>query len=172
MNVKRCFRYFRPGDLAGLERALNEQSRLGWQAEQPGRFVQRYRRGAGVFVHRVACCPEKGEAGRITWLAAIERAGWEPGPQRRGWTVFRKSAELAADGEQLPMGRAGAEALFQKRISRLETLRRWMLVLAAALIITGYASALRPVSVSSVAPLLAVLFFSYRIKFMEEGVKK
>ena len=173
MNTKRRFRYFRPGDLAGLERELNEQSSLGWQAEKPSRFIQRYRREDGAFVHRISCCdaPQEGTEAR-SYFAACERAGWTAGPRRGIWTVFRKPAQNAEPDERLPQDREPVKELFDRRIRRLESLRRWMLVPAAGLVIAGYASASRPVSLCSILPLGIALFVSFRIKFLEEGLKK
>lgn len=169
MKTKRCVHYFRPGDLAGLERELDRRSRLGWQADRPGRFVQRYRRAEGAFVHRIGHCSAEEAA---DYLASNEAAGWHAGPRKRGWIVFRKPAEDALPDERLPQDRAPVKVLFDRRIARLEALRRWMLVLAAGLLIGGYATALRPVLLGSVLPLAVMLFVSYRIKFMEEGLRK
>ena len=169
MKTKRCVHYFRPGDLAGLERELDRQSHLGWQAERPGRFVQRYRRGAGDFVHRIGYCAGDAEA---EYLAENEAAGWHAGPRKRDWILFRKPASDALPDERLPRDRAPIKVLFERRIARLESVRRWMLVLAAGLLIGGYATALKPVLLGSVLPLAVMLFVSYRIKFMEEGLRK
>ena len=59
-----------------------------------------------------------------------------------------------------------------RRIARLEALRRWMLILAALLLIGGYAASFKPVLWGSVLPLSAALIITYRIKHLEEGTGK
>ena len=173
MQQKRSYHYFKPGDLTGLETCLNAMSRDGWQAVKPGRFVQCYARGAGVFVHRFGWCEARpGSAGEIRWLAAQERAGWSVAARRRGWVLFRKPAAEAAEGETLDGHRETVQALFARRIARLERLRRWMLVLASILLVGGYASSLLPILYATALPMAAALFVTYRIKFMEEGLGK
>ena len=173
MSTKRSFRYFKPGALTALERALNAMSRSGWQAVKPGRFVQRYRQEPGAYVHRLDYCPHRpGSAGEIRFLSARELAGWSLAARKKGWCLYRKPAETAAEGEALPEGREGIRALFQARIARLESIRRVMLVLAAVLLIGGYVSDLLPVLYATALPMLAALFVTYRIKFMEEGLEK
>lgn len=184
MPTKRCFHYYRPGDLSGLEHKLNAMSRAGWQPVRPGRFVQRYRREDGAFVHRFGYSAHRpGSADEITWLAAQQRAGWSVAARKKGWILFRKLAadqedrgEKAEDGkpraeETLTDHRDTVKALFQKRVARMEGFRRWMLVLAALLLIGGYMSSLLPVLYATALPLLAAAFVTYRIKFLEEGLK-
>lgn len=166
MKRKRTIRYHRPGDLSGLERELDAMSAAGWQAQRPGRILQTWVQGEGAWVHRLACSPGEGEAAFLDSQAA---AGWEPAARRRGWILFRKPADKAEPGEQLPDRRDSVRARFAKRIARLEALRRWMLILAALLLIGGYASALKPVLWGAVLPLSAALLFTYLIKFYEEG---
>ena len=48
----------------------------------------------------------------------------------------------------------------------------WMIVLAALLMIGGYVSDLLPVLYGCVVPLLVALFVTFRIKYMEEGLRK
>ncbi len=200
MSTKRTYHYYRPGDLSGLEYSLNAMSRAGWQAVKPGRFVQRYRREEGVFVHRFGCSAHRpGSADEIAWLAAQQRAGWEVAARRKGWVLFRKEAagddaaqSLPLEGKAAPQGpdelasrqteaseqptlvghRETVEALFKGRVARMEAFRRWMLVLAALLLIGGYMSSLLPILYSTALPLLAAAFVTYRIKWMEEGLKK
>ena len=59
-----------------------------------------------------------------------------------------------------------------RRIARLESLRRWMLVLAALLLIGGYAIDILPVLYHSAIPLIVALLATYRIKRLEEGAGK
>ena len=173
MNVKRVFRYFPSGDLRGMENMMNAMSRTGWQPQRAGRFVQTYARGEGVYVHRFGYCAHRsGSAGEIAWRSAQERAGWAVAFQRKGWVLFRKPAAFAAEGETLTDGRDSIRALFKGRIARLEALRRWMLVLASGLMIGGYCSDLLPVLYATALPLAVSLIVTYRIKFMEEGLKK
>lgn len=172
MEQKRTIHYYKPGDLSGLEASLNGMSRGGWQARKLGRFVQRFERGEGCFVHRFDYCPHRvGSGDEIRWRSARELAGWQIAARRKGWFLFRKPAAEAEAGEELPEGRACVERLFQGRIARLESLRRWMLVLGSLLLIGGYAADLLPVLYSTVLPMAAALFVTYRIKFMEEGLR-
>ena len=60
----------------------------------------------------------------------------------------------------------------RRRIARLESLRRWMLVLAALLLIGGYAIDILPVLYTSAIPLIVALLATYRIKRLEEGAGK
>ena len=173
MERKRSFRYVRPGDLSGLERRLNAMSRSGWQAVRPGRFVQSFARSEGCFVHRFDFCPDRpGSAGEITLHAANERAGWSLVAQRGGWRLYRKPEAEAKEQEQLPDGRTRIGVLFRRRIERLETLRRWMLVLGSILLMGGYAVDQLPVLYSTALPMTVALFVSYRIQFMEEGIRE
>ena len=66
----------------------------------------------------------------------------------------------------------GTEEALRRRIGRLEALRRWMLVLATALLLGGYVSALKPVLWATVLPLLAAMLVTYRIKYLEESAEK
>ena len=76
MSTKRTYHYYRPGDLSGLEYSLNAMSRAGWQAVKPGRFVQRYRREEGVFVHRFGCSAHRpGSADEIAAILVAMGAG-------------------------------------------------------------------------------------------------
>ena len=181
---KRVFRYFKPGDLAGAEQAMDAMSRQGWQALRPGRFVQVYEAGEGVFLHRIGCCLHRpGSGDEITLLAAQARRGWELRARRGPWLLFRKELQDAAckmrnaasgdnaaasENPTLEGHRDGVRALFSGRIARLETLRRWMLVLASVLLLGGYVSDLLPVLYATALPLLVALFATYRIKWMEE----
>ena len=56
----------------------------------------------------------------------------------------------------------------QKRVARLETLRRWMLILAPVLLLGGYASDCLPILYASALPLAVALIVTYRIKHLEE----
>ena len=60
----------------------------------------------------------------------------------------------------------------QKRVARLETLRRWMLILAPILLLGGYASDYLPVLYAAAIPLTVALIVTYRIKHLEESVEK
>lgn len=176
MNQKRTFHYYRPGNLSGLELTLNAMSRGGWQAVKPGRFVQRYAQGEGCWLHRFDYCGDRpGSAGEITFQAERERAGWALAASRGGWRLYRRSADGVSDGDalpELPEGRARIRTLFARRIARLETVRRRMLVLGALLLIGGYSSALLPILYATALPMAVALFVTYRIKFMEEGLQK
>ena len=55
-----------------------------------------------------------------------------------------------------------------RRIARLETLRRWMLVIAPILMLGGYAADYLPVLYASALPLTVALLATYRIKHLEE----
>ena len=168
MKHRRVFHYHRPGDLAGLEAELNAMSEQGWQALRPGRLVQVYVRGEGTFVHRLGYCAPGAEA---AYTAAQTAAGWEIAARRRGWILFRRPRE-EGEAPRLEEDREPVKALFARRIARLETLRRWLLILSALLLIGGYAVSLRPVIAAAALPLAVILFISYRIKFMEEGTAR
>lgn len=173
MTTKRCFHCYRTGDLSGLEKALDAMSAAGWQPVKPGRFLQRFRREDGAFVHRLDYCPDRsGSAGEIRFLAARERAGWQPAARKKGWILFRKPAAAAEPEEKLPEHRASVQALFRRRIARLESLRRWLLVPAALMLLGGYAADLPWLLYASALPLAVALAVTYRIKFMEEGLRE
>lgn len=173
MSLKRVFHYFRPGDLTRLEQTLDRMSAQGWQAQNPGRFVQTYRQEPGAWVHRFGYCGARpGSAGEITYLAAQKRAGWEPAARRKGWLLYRKPADQASEEETLAGHREPIRALFDRQIGRLAAFRRWMLVLAAPLLLVGYMADLLPLLYSTALPLAAALFITYQIKFMEEGIAK
>lgn len=169
MRVKRVFRYFRPGALSALERELDLMSGKGWQAVRPGRLFQVYTEGEGAFLHRIDHCTHRpGSAGEISWMAARERAGWSVAARRKGWVLLRRPAADPAPEEEDP--RESVRALFRQRIARLESLRRWMLVLGALLLVGGYVSDLLPVLYSTALPMAVALLVTYRIKWMEEGI--
>lgn len=173
MEQKTRLRFFRSGDVAGLEEELNTRSAEGWQALRPGRFFQRYARGEGVFVHRIGgCLARRGSAEDITASAARQRAGWEEVCRRDKWLLFRKKAAEAAPEEALPEGREEVCKLLSAMLARTETLRRWMLILAALLLIGGYVSGFRYVMLGAVLPLAVMIPLTYRIKHLEEGMKK
>lgn len=173
MKTRRTLQYYRPGDVSGLEKTLNRMSQEGWQILKPGRFLQHYGQGEGSFVHRFDFCQDRpGSAGEITFLAARERAGWTPIASRGGWRLYRKRADAAEEAEELPEGRARIRALFARRTARLETVRRWMLVLGTLLLIIGYAADLLPVLYATALPMAVALFVTCRIKFMEEDLRK
>ena len=173
MERKTTYKYYKPGDMARLENKLDLMSTQGWQAARPGRFRQVYAKAEGCYVHRFGYCPSpEGSGGRTRYCIAQGRRGWEKVCSRKGWILFRKPADKAAEGEQLPDEREGIGKLFGRRIKALETLRMWMLVLAAILMIGGYVTDLLPVLYSSVLPLFVALIATYLIKFMEEGLRK
>ena len=55
-----------------------------------------------------------------------------------------------------------------KRIARLESLRRWMLILTPLPLIGGWAADCLPVLYASALPLAVALLVTYRIKHLEE----
>ena len=170
MPKKRTFLNFRPGDLSGLERKLNEMSAAGWQAVKPGRLVQTYRQEPGAFVHRFGCSAHRpGSADEITWLAAQERAGWKPAARKKGWILFRKPADQSSPEDTLADGRETVETLFKAKIARLENLRRVFLVLGTLILLGGYFAALVPLMYASALPLLGVAWATCRIKYLEES---
>ena len=68
-------------------------------------------------------------------------------------------------------GSADRERL-ARRIARLESLRRWMLVLAPILMLGGYVMDRLPVLYATALPLSIALLVTYRIKHLEESVEK
>ena len=173
MATKRSFHSFRPGDLTGLEKTLNEMSAAGWQAVRPGRMIQVYRQEPGAFVHRFGYCAHRpGSADEITWLAAQERAGWAVAARKKGWVLFRKRAEAAQPDDTLDGHRETTKALFRAKIARLEAWRRALLVLGTLILLGGYFTSLLPVMYASALPLLLVALLTYWIKYYEEGMEK
>ena len=59
-----------------------------------------------------------------------------------------------------------------RRIARLESLRRWMLILTPLPLIGGYVTDCLPVLYASALPLAVALLLTYRIKHLEEGAGK
>lgn len=55
----------------------------------------------------------------------------------------------------------------ERRIRRLETARMWLLILAALLIVGGYASAFLPVMFASVLPLGGMIVLTMILKRLE-----
>ncbi len=55
-----------------------------------------------------------------------------------------------------------------RRIARLESLRRWMLILTPLPLIGGFAADCLPVLYASAIPLAVALIVTYRIKHLEE----
>ena len=171
MPTKRMYQSFRPGDLAGLEKTLNDMSAQGWQAVRPGRWVQVYRQEPGAYVHRFGYCAHRpGSGDEIRWLAAQERAGWSVAARKKGWILFRKPAEAAGPDDTLDGHRETTDALFRAKIARLESWRRVLLVLGTLILLGGYFTSLLPVMYASGLPLLAVALVTYRIKYYEEGM--
>lgn len=170
MPTKRTFKSFRPGDLAGLEKTLNDMSAQGWQPVKPGRLVQTFRQEDGAYVHRFGYCAHRhGSADEITWLAAQERAGWSVAVRKKGWILFRKPADAAGPDDTLDGHRETTDALFRAKIARLEAWRRALLVLGTLILLGGYFTSLLPVMYASALPLLGVALLTYRIKYYEEG---
>ena len=172
-NTKTTYQYFKPGDLRGLECYLNAMSGQDWQCLRPGRLRQVFAQGEGGFVHRFGYCdaPE-GSADEITYTSACELAGWTAAGRSKGWILWRKPASEAAEDEKLPDHRDPIRRLFDRRIARMESLRRVFLILGSALLILGYVSSLLPVMYSCVLPLALVIPITYRIKFLTEGVER
>lgn len=54
-----------------------------------------------------------------------------------------------------------------RRIRRLETARRWLLILAALLLVGGYASSFLPVLYASVLPLGGMIVLTLCLKRLE-----
>ena len=172
-DTKTTYRYFKPGDLRGLELYLDDLSRQGWECRTPGRLRQVFRRGEGTFVHRFGyCAAPKGSADEITDTSACELAGWTAACRRKGWILWRKPAAEAEEDEKLPGHRDPIRRLFDRRIARMESLRRVLLVLGSGLLILGYVSSLLPIMYSCVLPLALVIPITYRIKFLTEGVER
>ena len=172
MEQKQTFHYFRPGDLTGLEQYLNAMSRTGWQCVRPGRLRQEFVREQGAFVHRFDYSDAPaGSADAITRDAALERAGWTVAARKKGWLLCRRPEPEAEEDAELPGHREGVAKLFRRRIARLESLRRVLLILGAALMIVGYMSDLLPLLYSCVIPLVIVIPITYLIKFLNEGAE-
>ena len=55
----------------------------------------------------------------------------------------------------------------EKRIKRCETVRMWMIVLAAILLLGGYVTSLLPRMYACVLPLLIAGALTYAIKYLE-----
>ena len=62
-----------------------------------------------------------------------------------------------------------AEAAREKKLRAWEAVRRWMVVLAALLMIGGYVADVLPVLYSSALPLCVMLLATLRIKRLEGG---
>lgn len=173
MSLKRTIKSFRPADLSGLEKQLNAMSADGWQVVKPGRLVQVFRQEQGAYVHRFGYCAHRpGSADEITWLAAQERAGWTVAARKKGWILFRKPADAALPDDTLDGHRETTAALFRAKIARLESLRRILLVIGTLILLGGYFMSLLPVMYAAALPLLLVALLTYRIKYMEEDMKK
>lgn len=170
---KTTLHYYHPGAFARLEQTLDTMSRAGWQAEKPGRLLQRYVFDDNAcYVHRFGVCESReGSADEITYLAENERAGWKVAARKGCWRLFRKPAEEASEGEALPGSNAAIEALFTRRCKAWETFRMWMIVLATLLMLAGYFTDLLPLLYSFALPMLLALPATLEIKYMQEGIK-
>lgn len=170
---KTTIHYYKTGDFWRLEDKLNEMSAGGLQPVKPGRLLQRFTfDDSAAYVFRFGVCEHReGSADDITFLAAQKQAGWEPVCRKGCWILFRKPAADAAPEEQLPDGREGIEARYTRRIRSRETFRMWMIVIASALMLAGYFTDILPLLYSFAIPLLAALFVTLQIKYMQEGIK-
>ena len=170
---KTTLHFYKTGDFWRLEDKLNEMSRQGWQPEKPGRLLQRYTfDDSAAYVFRFGVSGHReGSADDITCIAAQAKTGWKPACRKGNWILFRKKADAAEENEQLPDGRGGIETLFAGRIKSCETFRMWMIVIASALMLAGYFTDILPLLYSFAIPLLAALFVTLRIKYMQEGIK-
>lgn len=170
---KTTLHYYKTGDFWRLEDKLNTMSAEGWQPVKPGRLLQRFSfDDSAAYVFRFGVCEHRElSADDITYLAAQKRAGWEPTCRKGSWILFCKPAADASPDEQLPDARSGIETLFARRIKFRETFRMWMIVIASALMLAGYFTDILPLLYSFAIPLLAALFVTLQIKYMQEGIK-
>ena len=174
MANKTLLHYYKTGAFARLEMTLDAMSAQGWQVVKAGRLLQRFERdNSAVYRHRIGyCAARKGTADAITYAAAQERAGWTPVGEKKGWILYRRPAAREEDDCRLAQDREPIAALFEKRIKARESFRRWMLVIAFALMLGGYVTDTLPVIYSFAIPMLLALLVTYQIKYMEESLKE
>lgn len=158
---------------AKLERALDRESQSGWQLCSATFRRQTFEKGGVPCRHRLGYCASRpNSADYITYVAAQTNAGWELVCQDKGWLFFRKPLAQfpAEDRQRLKEDREGIRQLFTARTRKQENVRIVALILAAILLILGYATT-NWVMRLAVLPLAVMLANTYLIKFMTESLE-
>lgn len=156
-----------------LEQLLDDQSAAGYMLISATHKKQIFEPGGVPCRHRLGYCPARqNSAAYITYVAAQENTGWELVCQEQGWLYFRKplAAFQADENQRLKEDRDGIRQLFTMVTKKLENWRAVELVLAAILIIAGYATT-NLVLRLAVIPLVLVLINTYLIKFMSQSLE-
>ena len=63
-------------------------------------------------------------------------------------------------------------AQLEVTVKRLETMRMWLIVLAAGLLIGGYVSSFLPVLYGCTLPLGAAALITWRLKYLERDLRR
>ena len=173
MKQQKINKRFFSWQFAKLERELDRQSRDGWQLSAATFARRTYTQGGEPCRHRVAYCPSRvNSADYITYVAAQTNHGWELVCQDQGWLFFRKPLSRFApeESQRLREDRDGIRSLFTKRVRKQENIRIVALLLAAALLVLGYATTNWILRLAAL-PLAVMLFNTYLIKFMNEALE-
>lgn len=159
---------------ARMEWFLDARSAEGYTLVRATHRKQIFQSGGVPCRHRLGYCASSSQsADYITYVSKQERAGWELVCQEEGWLYFRKPlSELdEQDPAQLVDGREPIAKAFSAVTKRLESWRRVELVLAAALLVIGYAVNFWILRVA-VIPLALVLLNTYWIKFLQQSLQE
>lgn len=154
-----------------LERLLDRESAAGRQLCSGALCARRYRPADGACWHRVGVCEARpGSASEAEYRLRQQRAGWEFVCRQGPCLVFRRAA---GTGEKpaLADGGAGLRDLLHRRCRGAETGRLCCFVLAALLLIAGYAADRFWIIRTAAVPLAAALGLTYLIRALERGEK-
>ena len=164
MKPETRLHWYFPGQVTRLEKELDRRSREGQRPRKLGRLFQTYEEGGEPAGYRVTYVP----ADREKDLAAQTAAGWTLAGEKGSWRLYTRPWDGEGDKPRLAGDREALKALFAKRKKTLETLRGICLVLAAGLLLGGYALDLRYVIYGGVLPLALCIPMTYALKYMEE----
>lgn len=138
---KIVWKHFFPWQYEKLEQSLDDTAEGDWKVVQVNTFRQRFVRDTeNVWLYRVEYTALRpGSAAQITQDAARTACGWEPVCQSGARKIYRCRVSGAQAEPAFPGDREGIRAVFRGRIRRQENIRIAALVLAALLLIAGYA---------------------------------
>lgn len=169
--MERETKFYPVWKLTQLEQELDERSEAGDRVVSAGFKKRVYEPGGTPCRHRIGYLDaRKQSADYITYVAAQQNAGWELICEEGNWFFFRKSCDkIEKDGDDRLVGdRDSARVEFARRIRRAESLRRLELVLAAILLVVGYATVNWVIRLAAI-PLALVLAQTYYIKFLDQA---
>ena len=168
--MERETKFYPVWKLTELEQTLDEWSERGYQVVSAGFRKRSYEPGGTPCRHRIGRLDaRKQSADYITYVAAQQNAGWELICEEGNWFFFRKSCDkIEKDGDdRLIHDRDSVRVELARRVQRAESLRRVELVIAAILLVVGYATVNWIIRLAAI-PLALVLAQTYYIKFLDQ----